>query len=157
MDIEYRKVMDIDRFQITELMQELHTFHVTYNDGTQNFREHIDNVNEVIDFLYKNDTIFVAVTKDGRIIGFIDFSIESNKEGNYELQETIVKIHNLIVHKEFRNTGIGSQLLEICKNYAKDSGNLKLELGAYAFNETAIKFYQKHGFKVCFVHLQCTQ
>ena len=52
-------------------------------------------------------------------------------------------IAGIFILKEFQSLGIGTQLLNEVK-----SGYSKLTLNVYQKNETAIRFYLKHGFKV---------
>lgn len=52
-------------------------------------------------------------------------------------------IAGLFVSEEYQSEGIGSQLIERCKEYYPI-----LKLDVYAKNLKAINFYKKHGFKI---------
>ena len=52
------------------------------------------------------------------------------------------------VLKEYRNIGIGSELLKRTISWARRKGTLKrIELSVYSSNKNAISFYLKHGFE----------
>jgi ribosomal protein S18 acetylase RimI-like enzyme len=68
--------------------------------------------------------------EDGEIKGFIGILEESYIAG-------------LFILNKYQNEGIGSKLLEKCK---EDYSILSLDV--YAKNLKAIKFYKKHGFKI---------
>ena len=53
----------------------------------------------------------------------------------------------MYVTPEFRGQGIASQLIETVINYAK-SRVIQLHLSCVTNNESAVKLYQKHGFKI---------
>lgn len=175
MDIIYRELQEEDRKQAEDLIQELHSYH--YKNGNERFNEHINGIGEVIDYMYKNDIVYVA-EQDNKLIGLIDFSDDLNKEGSFMKAEHIITIHNLIITSSMRHTGIGTHLMNICKQYAKESADadisfrtallnksteneaenhgVDIELGVYAFNQQAIDFYTKQGFEVCFIHMKHT-
>ncbi|MCR1897495.1 N-acetyltransferase [Irregularibacter muris] len=74
-------------------------------------------------------TIFVYEDGD-EIKGFIGI-----------IQETYIA--GLFVSDKYQNEGIGSKLLEKCKDHYP-----ALSLDVYAKNIKALNFYKKHGFKV---------
>ena len=52
------------------------------------------------------------------------------------------------VLKEYRNQGLGSQLLEKTLAHAKTNGLEKVELEVYESNTAAVNLYIKFGFEV---------
>ncbi len=52
-------------------------------------------------------------------------------------------IAGLFVATQYQSTGIGSRLIEKCKEYYP-----VLKLDVYSKNLKAVKFYKKHGFKI---------
>ena len=55
-------------------------------------------------------------------------------------------IEDLIVDENFRNRGIGKELLQNAINYADDKACDVVELTSYIDNEKAHKFYENNGF-----------
>lgn len=54
------------------------------------------------------------------------------------------EINQLYIHRDYQGKGIGQKLLDIVK--AHSSG--RLTLYTFEVNETAQRFYEKHGFKI---------
>ena len=55
----------------------------------------------------------------------------------------------LIGRKEYREKGIGQQIIQQLKNYSFDRLNVEIvELNVYDWNTSAIKCYEKAGFKI---------
>ena len=68
--------------------------------------------------------------------------------GSVVLQETDSEdllLHSLYVNEKYRNSLIGSELLKIIINFAKDI-NCNLILKVHKLNDIAIKLYEKHNF-----------
>ncbi|MBM7702520.1 GNAT family N-acetyltransferase [Metabacillus iocasae] len=49
------------------------------------------------------------------------------------------------VKREYQQLGIGKELFEVTKEWAKAKGALDLQLTVWSFNEKAIRFYEKLG------------
>ena len=58
-----------------------------------------------------------------------------------------LEITNIVVKKDFRNNGIGNELLEKLIKLAKENGKDKITLEVNSSNSAAIKLYEKNGFK----------
>ncbi|MBK3331817.1 ribosomal protein S18-alanine N-acetyltransferase [Persephonella atlantica] len=52
----------------------------------------------------------------------------------------------IAVKKDFQGKGIGSQVLNWFKNYAKEKGAKNIWLEVSVNNKKAVRFYEKHGF-----------
>lgn len=61
------------------------------------------------------------------------------------LGKPTLHIEDLFVHRDHRNHGIGSQLLEHCFSIAKEKNCGRVELNVHKENEAALKLYQKNG------------
>ncbi|HVV21399.1 MAG TPA: GNAT family N-acetyltransferase, partial [Pseudonocardiaceae bacterium] len=53
---------------------------------------------------------------------------------------------SMFVRPEWRGTGVGSRLVGQFREWAAERGAEQLRVTAYAANEGAIRFYQRHGF-----------
>ncbi len=58
------------------------------------------------------------------------------------------RITELIVSKNHRSKGIGKILLNAMEEHLKGEGCEDILLGVFAYNESAIKFYEKNGYHV---------
>jgi N-acetylglutamate synthase-like GNAT family acetyltransferase len=103
-------------------------------------RATIDSVIKSLNFYFKIGKAFVAVI-DNKIIGVIIFKTEQWWNGR------VLLIEDLAVKDEFKNQGIGKQLLAKIENYAKRN---KIKTITFSTNRksSSIKFYKKQGYKV---------
>ncbi|MBV8174664.1 MAG: GNAT family N-acetyltransferase [Verrucomicrobia bacterium] len=78
-----------------------------------------------------------------KIIGMINllFTI-STAEGGF-----VILLEDLIVTREFRRQGIGSELLKYGMEYAKQKGFLRITLLTDRISEGSLAFFEKHGFQ----------
>lgn len=91
-----------------------------------------------------NGLILVAEDEDGTVQGMI-----MGKVRGYRGQPAgILWIDDLIVEESARGRGVGSTLLAAARDYGRRQGCTRLELNVWAFNETAIRFYEKNGLRV---------
>lgn len=96
----------------------------------------------VFNAMYKHaqDTFFVVRTNaDKRLIGYITA---------YLLNKTESYIASIGIHPDYRQLGIGRQLIDILREKFTEKGAAMLTLHVRMGNENAIAFYHKLGFKV---------
>lgn len=102
---------------------------------TDEFYQEIKSGNR-ISFVYKID---------GEFIGQGDLVLE--KDG-YTIPNERMYLSRLIVKKEYRNRGIGSQITDFLIDKAKDLGYREISLGVDCDNENALHLYKKKGFEI---------
>ena len=56
------------------------------------------------------------------------------------------EIEGLVVDEKYRRQGIGSALIQACKEWAANAGALSIRLEVRASNAAALALYQRHGF-----------
>lgn len=86
-------------------------------------------------------TLYVAREED--IVGFVLFGVEDSTAAS--AVETGV-IENLYVDPDFRNQGVGSELLAQAEAELVERGVDVVSLQAMAANEDARRFYRRHGY-----------
>ncbi len=94
----------------------------------------------------KSRPIFVAVENE-KVVGYI-FCILKRLENN-NIMTDILTLHvdDLCVDETMRGAGIGTQLLEHAKSFAKEQGCYNLTLNVWALNENGMRFYEKCGLR----------
>jgi len=60
----------------------------------------------------------------------------------------VLRINDIHIHSSERNKGIGSTLMTLVKNRAKEIGVRAIVLETQTSNYPAIQFYKKHGFQL---------
>lgn len=95
----------------------------------------------------ENGKCFLAV-ENNHVIGLIMGTIPIYNEFDY-LDYKCPKrgeIIELIVSKHARSNGIGQSLINKMENYFKQMGCEYILIDVFAYNENAIKFYEKHDY-----------
>lgn len=90
-------------------------------------------LNDYIDAV-AGEEVWVA-EQNGIIVGFVSMLLQDNF------------IHNLFVHPNWQNQGIGSSLLK----HAESRLGCPMELKVKTYNLQACAFYQSHGWREVFV------
>ncbi|MEX1384383.1 GNAT family N-acetyltransferase [Lutibacter sp.] len=88
----------------------------------------------------KNSVYFV-IEKDGKIFGGAGIKKLDNYEGN------ICELQKMYFMPEARGIGLGSKMMDICLQQAKNFGFEKCYLETLPYMEEARKLYRKVGFK----------
>lgn len=92
--------------------------------------------------LLKLNTIFVARTGSGIIIGVVLLNV------SYVLTGSRAFLENLVVDADFRQRGIAKQLVQSVINEAKRLGVNTLKLSTGSENVAANSLYQQFGFEL---------
>lgn len=102
---------------------------------TEKFRKEIELGNRVV-FVYQENKEFIAE---------IAYVFEMN-DSDYTIPNQRIYLSRLIVKQEYRNRGIGSELIDFVIEKAKKMGYKELSVGVDKDNEAALHLYQKKGF-----------
>ena len=85
-----------------------------------------------------NSIYFIAKNDNDEIIGFVGIKVVLND----------ADLMNIVVKKDFRNTGIASLLLKYILNYCNNNSINSIILEVSEENIHAIKLYEKFGFDI---------
>ena len=91
---------------------------------------------------------FVAVDEQDSVMGYIfciliDHTPDSARCSNKELY-----IDDLCVDSQYRREGIGDALFKKAVSTAKERGCHNVTLNVWEGNDSALRFYEKHGMKI---------
>lgn len=92
-----------------------------------------------------------AARCDGDIVGFVNFGLE---RGAYESDETRGIVHNVYVDPDYRERGIGDDLLAVAESELVDAGASVVALEAMAANDRGRRFYRRRGYSPHRVELE---
>ncbi len=101
----------------------------------EKWKEEIATGNRLV-FIYKINGEFIG---EGALVLHTD-------DPDYTIPDKRVYVSRMIVKKEYRNRGIGSEILAFLINKAKEMGFSEITLGVDKTNENALHLYRKHGF-----------
>lgn len=139
---------DPAKHNIADLLRQLDIYHA----------EHLSTVKKEV--LYDNSRLNllnkqVSDNKDIRVlvalknrhaVGLILCEIKWIKDHVIFKDYKYAVIHDLVVDKDHRHQGLGSDLLLEAEHQLFQEGAESIEINVYAFNETAIDFYAKSGY-----------
>lgn len=142
-----RKIVEKDYEELKKLVYQVHELHCSnrpdiYKDGDPLPLEYF---NEILN----DDTAFNYVyVIDDRIYGLIMATKKSNRAIPISNQKTTYFIEDIVVDKNYRRKGIGKKLYCFLRDKANEENIDAIELNVWAFNESAIKFYESLGMSV---------
>jgi len=93
--------------------------------------------------LFSGAQTYLCAVNGQRIVGFGSLTLKNNlwQEGY------LGHVDELIVDREFRGRGIGSQLLERLVSAAREQDCRRIELDSARHRKEAHEFYRQHGFE----------
>lgn len=141
MNIQYRKAVEQDSLAINELFIEMiKTINERMiNEGVEPYTSLESGYEEgYLDTFYVNDNrvIFVACDND-KVIGYLSVV----KNDNY------LYLDDYCVSKEYRGYGIGSNLIKISEQFAKEQGLKEVHLHVQTANHESREFYSRKGYE----------
>ena len=127
---------------LTELPNCLNVIHKSYEyrDKKMNLNKdehrHTYLTLEELNKMYFDSIQMFGYYKENVLIAFLSLKIN----------ECDIKIKDIVVLPEYQNKGIGKELLDFVKLYAKENKKTKIKLG-FIYNNTELKmWYEKNGF-----------
>lgn len=102
----------------------------------------IEKVKDRISYITENTKdVILVVEKDNEVIGYIHGS-------PYELlyNDSLINILGFVVKGDYRNTGVGNELINSLEDWAKENGYSGIRLVSGYDRTDAHRFYEKHGY-----------
>ena len=90
------------------------------------------------------DRLVLAAVREGRVVGHLTGRVA---EGSPVRPVKVATLASMYVRPEARDGGVGSQLVEAFKTWAREKSADRIAVTAYASNESAIRFYRRNGFE----------
>ncbi|EPZ9280965.1 TPA: N-acetyltransferase family protein [Vibrio parahaemolyticus] len=91
--------------------------------------------------------LFLVAEISGEVVGFITATVTQNEAVPFLVKTPICRVGTIVVDENARVSGIGTQLMDKCNDWAKEQGAEQIRLEVMAFNNQAQKFYAKLGFE----------
>lgn len=147
MIIDYSELYKEDvKNLLLELQEHIHSVDPEgYNIVGVNYREmsFLDTMEDVKKY---NGKIMLYVENDD-VLGMVIGLINNDTEETYNFRAPKRgRISELVVKKDVRSKGIGSMLLKSMEDYLHSVGCESILIGVFAYNNEAVKFYEKNGY-----------
>ncbi|MBQ6066606.1 MAG: GNAT family N-acetyltransferase [Clostridia bacterium] len=144
MPVRFAEKKDLER--VNELRRQVHGLHAEgrpdiFKPGfSQELQDYI--------FTVWNDTDreIVVCERDGAIGGFAALHRIAKPENPYMRERTYLDIDEFGVDEACRREGVGTELMDFIRRYAKEQGYRRIELNMWEFNQDALAFYEAVGF-----------
>jgi ribosomal protein S18 acetylase RimI-like enzyme len=94
------------------------------------------------------ESLRLVAVENARVVGFIQGAIETSPPHAALQDRHYFAIYDLVVQPDMRRHGVATRLLEACLAWVHEQGLTDVELNVFAFNEEAIAFYARNGFRV---------
>ena len=138
-----RKAISSDVDKIYSLLEGVLRLHANGRPDIFNQSGSKYNHSQILEIIAcENTPVFVA--DDGGVIGYVFCEILDQQSGALKSIKTLY-IDDLCVDEKAQKKGVGRALYEKALAFAKEKGCYNLTLNVWAFNENAIKFYEKLG------------
>jgi ribosomal protein S18 acetylase RimI-like enzyme len=146
MDITFRVARETD----LQLVRK-YTVETAWTTFSENERKQLDkdkwakHILEGFEKLSKReaDTIFVAEDKNHAFLGYLWVGESTNMMTGLKHGY----IYDIFIKEEFRGKGCGKALLEKAESFCRERGYSRILLMVSVSNETAMKLYNRMGFK----------
>lgn len=100
-----------------------------------------------LDAIRSPDADFLLAVRDGAAVGFaLVKNAGWTPSFSCVLPHRYAELYDIVVDKDCRSQGVGSQLLAAAKRWARDRRLEYLELSVLAQNSAAIALYESHDF-----------
>lgn len=94
----------------------------------------------------ENVGLFVAEIGE-KLVGSVHAIIRDTPAFPVFVPRCYAIVDSIVVDSEFQSRGIGEKLMTTMQEWAIAKGATSIELNVYEFNETAISFYERLGYK----------
>ena len=91
---------------------------------------------------------FVAVDEQDSVMGYIFCILIDHTQNSARCSNKELYIDDLCVDAQYRREGIGDALFKKAVSTAKELGCHNVTLNVWEGNDSALRFYEKHGMKI---------
>ena len=128
-----RKIELNDLEEVFTLLDELYEHKIEYSIFVKKYKESLEN----------NDFYGIVAVENNKVVGVLIARIINR----LAKRKNILFIDDLIVCKNFRNSGLGKLLIKNATDYALSIDCESLELTSLISNVNAHRFYENNGFE----------
>lgn len=140
-----------DHACVERLARQVHQMHVTWRPDIYEMPEQLYTAEQYAQALAEKQ-LYVA-KQDNVVLGYVKIKIR-RYDWPGVVKRKVLLIDELGVDEQYRNHGIGTQMMEDVKALARAFCCTDLQLGVYPQNDDAVAFYRKCGFIIRSIDMQ---
>lgn len=140
-----------DRAEVNRLARQIHQLHMGWRPDIYRMPEELFPEERFAELIAKRE-LYVAKV-GGTVVGYAMVTIRDQNLPEL-MKRKVFYIQQFCVDEEFRNHGIGTQMMEELRVLARAFGCTDLQLNVYPENDAAVSFYQKCGFMIQNINMQ---
>lgn len=103
--------------------------------------------NRYDEFVNNNEYSVLVCERNSTIVGFAVVKNVTLPESAYAVERKFLLIEEIGVDAKHRRCGVGTELINYVKDFARRSNLSRLQLDVWAFNDVANEFYSAQGFE----------
>lgn len=140
-----------DHFVIESLSQHLHCLRVSWRPDLYKYVEQLYTT-ECFDELVSKKQLYVAKIGNN-VVGYVRILFH-HQDVPGTVNRKIAVLEEIVVCADYRNMGLGTQMMDDVKALAKAFGCNAMHLGVYPQNDEAVAFFQKNGLTIRSIEMQ---
>lgn len=140
-----------DRIHVDRLAKQVHEMHINWRPDIYRMPEELFPEERFAELIAMRE-LYVAKA-GGTVVGYAQICIRDHDLPEL-MKRKVFYIQQFCVDEEFRNHGIGTQMMEELRVLARAFGCTDLQLNVYPENDAAVSFYQKCGFMIQNINMQ---
>lgn len=140
-----RRLEARDYQEYHDLMMQVHSLHVAHRPDCYVDCDPFSEA-EFLAMLADERVHPYAAEENGEVIGLAVVRMRITPPGTPMMPRRVAFIDDVVVDEAHRGRGVGTALLNRMKALAKELQADSLELMVWAFNESAMRMYEKAGF-----------
>lgn len=141
-----------DRDAVNRLAQQVHKLHAAWRPDIFEMVPELFDESRFAELLQQRQ-LYVAKLS-GEVLGFVLLKIR-DYDWPGVVRRKVMVIDQVCVEESCRGNGIGTEIMGDVRALARAFRCTDLQLGVYPQNEEAIAFYQKCGFTIRSIDMQC--
>lgn len=98
-------------------------------------------------YLSDEKLLLYVCERDSKVLGYAMVEKKEKQKSVYSNERKWCEVSDLGVSEKQRGKGVGTELFDFLKKEIKAMGYSRIELNVWEFNENAVHFYDKIGFK----------
>ncbi len=140
-----------DRNEVNHIARQIHLLHMDWRPDIYRMPQELFPEERFAELISKRE-LYVAKL-NGIVVGYALTRTRVVDTPDH-MPRKVFQIEQFCVDEEFRNHGIGTQMMEELRVLAKAFGSTDLQLNVYPQNDAAVSFYQKCGFMIQNINMQ---